>query len=281
MLTLRRLRAFRRLFLVTSMKEDDESPNLGSNSPPCLDALFPPSYRHLTLRTLKSMDAFLYQNPRLIAILSNLHELTTLAQILDGNSQGMQYEQAVERWETVKWDTLYSRWSEPDDDYSSKQSQDRLILEACRIASIIFISMADPTILYTTAPPDVWQPDQYLTDLILALHYSICGTDRSGFWAPLPGALIWCLVIGSVASTRLGEAYATTRSWFRVELLKATVAFWFARGDPGQTVAESFDMIVRGVKSASNLNGNCQTTKHIDNVPSSWAERPRLMVDQF
>lgn len=287
------MKALRRLSLVTFRKSHGSSHTFHSNQASNFNEWFSLSYHHFTLRTLKGVNGFLRQDSRLIDTLSNLHELVELAQILDSNAQEPHCSDIGGRWENSKWRAVYGREYALQQDVAPKHSAESHKLEACRTASIIFASAADPDILFLSPSMalETWNPDNYLADLVLSLRYSISASNPTDFWAPLPGALLWCLVIGTVASTRLGEAFATTRAWFRMELLKVCVAYWYTAGQPAQTVVESFDMVTQGVQAAMNLksachaagspNATCQAHIQGPASPSSWAERPRLMIDQF
>ena len=263
------------------MRENDPTPIFPQYEFNNLNEMFPSSYRHFTLRTLKNANAFRPQDPELIYALTDLHDLAYLVRILYNNNSDVEHQQAVERWESIKWRIIYNRCRDHDQQNSVDNSQSGHILKSCQTASMLFISLADPTIIFsdTDESSGCWQLIQWVTNLVLTLRSSIAATDLSKFWTPLPGALLWCLVISSVAASRLGPEFFATQNWLRMELLKTCVAFWFVRGQPSQAVAESFDNIVRSVQVASYLGGSQQANCKPENfVAEPWPDQTHVMM---
>ena len=264
------------------MKNNNYTPAFQFTRPTGLDEYFPPSYRHFTLCTLKSEETFLRQDPSISTVLNNLHELVYLAENLNGDSQSLQY-QAIERWENAKWNALCSRGLDNPATSIPRHKPESYMLEAYRVASIIFVSFTDPTVLCLSpnAAVESWRSDNYLADLVLSLRNNISATDVSSFWSPLPGALLWCLIIGSVAASRLGDPFANCRAWFRLELLRVVVAYSFSRGEPARIASESLEKIVNGIEAASYLSGAYSTNHQGWRQAALYPEHPRLMMDQF
>jgi hypothetical protein len=113
-------------------------------------------------------------------------------------------------------------------------ANDELTTEPPSISSSTEIStylpLHDPTPPSTTAPLNYvhWSchlavllyhtPHSYKDDKINQLHtlkdYLLL-SDMSGLWLPFPGALLWCLLVGTECATGHGALY----SWFASQLM--------------------------------------------------------------
>jgi hypothetical protein len=77
---------------------------------------------------------------------------------------------------------------------------------------------------------------------ILHLKALLQHTDLSGFWGSLPGALIWCLVIGA----RLSPA-GLLRKWFMMQTTRITCAMAMSSCD---AVLENLRIVLEGLDMA-------------------------------
>ncbi|CEJ57222.1 hypothetical protein PMG11_05923 [Penicillium brasilianum] len=64
-----------------------------------------------------------------------------------------------------------------------------------------------------------FEGDPYLIYAVAHLKHVLRQTDLDGFWGPLPGALIWCLVIGA----RLSQP-GSSRKWFMMQIQRTSCA---------------------------------------------------------
>lgn len=65
----------------------------------------------------------------------------------------------------------------------------------------------------------VSEPEPCLAQAVAHLKHLLHQTDVDGFWGPLPGALIWCLVIGA----RLSQP-GSARKWFMMQIQRTCCA---------------------------------------------------------
>lgn len=74
------------------------------------------------------------------------------------------------------------------------------------------------------------------------LKHLLQHTDLNGFWGSLPGALIWCLVIGA----RLSQI-GSQRKWFMMQTTRVTCAMGM---NSSVAVLENLRIIVEGLDKA-------------------------------
>jgi hypothetical protein len=84
----------------------------------------------------------------------------------------------------------------------------------------------------------------YTDDKINQLHNlkdCLLLSDMNGLWLPFPGALLWCLLVGSDCATGHGVLY----SWFATQLMSLWVPSSMHRWEGLQTALEWFGRLLK------------------------------------
>ena len=232
------------------------------------------SMRLFTLRSVPDAALALRQKyPDVVDVLEDFDRAVNLIQVFisiddaQENPQCSKLEETLEHWEELQERAFNKHWQNlaATQDPASL-TRERHIADACRVALIAFAVLVTTAKLRSSVSRV--SQERSLGDLVARLRLHIAEADVQDFWKPMPGALLWCTMVGAVAATKTKQVDGVVRPWFRMQLFRVCCAFWFATGEPGGEVIESFNSIEAGLQAATVLTESSHDARRVGERPS-------------
>lgn len=94
-------------------------------------------------------------------------------------------------------------------------------------------------------------PNAYTNAKTFTLRDYLVKSDMSTLWAPFPGALLWCLIVGAECA----RGHDTLYTWFAAQLMRCWVPLAMHRWEGLEAALEWFGRLVREQRTNGEVEG--------------------------